>query len=281
MTAKSAAELERDAEAARAEVVSTADFIRDKMSPGQLIDEFAGMFSGADGKGALSTLKNQVRDNPLAISLVGAGLVWLMVGQPASSAVATAWEAGKGDAKPSTAYRAGSDRGLSEGSVRDGLSTVADAAGSVSDAVAGAAGSAGAVARDAFGRLSDGASGAATVTNRARQGIEQVVQQEPLILAALGFAVGAAIGGLLPRSELEDQAVGELSGQVRGKADELLQAGLQAGKKIAAETFDTVKDEADKQGLTDTGASTLVEQVGKVAEAAASQVEKSIRDRSS
>jgi len=118
MTAKSAAELERDAEAARAEVVSTADSIRDKMSPGQLIDEFAGMFSGADGKGALSNLKNQVRDNPLAISLVGAGLAWLMFGQSASGAAATAWEAAKGDAKPSTPFQAGSsDRGPSEGSV--------------------------------------------------------------------------------------------------------------------------------------------------------------------
>ena len=95
MTDKSAAELEKDAEVARAKVANTAESIRDKMSPGQLIDEFAGMFSGGDGQSALSNLKAQVRDNPLALSLIGAGLVWLMVGEPASSAASSAWDATK------------------------------------------------------------------------------------------------------------------------------------------------------------------------------------------
>ena len=80
MTDKSAAELELDAEAARAQVADTAESIRNKMSPGQLIDEFAGLFTGGDGAATLTTLKAQVRDNPLPLTLVGAGLAWLMLG---------------------------------------------------------------------------------------------------------------------------------------------------------------------------------------------------------
>ena len=80
MTDKSASELEREAERARAQVADTAESIRDKMSPGQLMDEFTGYFSGGDGSVALRNLGSQVRDNPLPIVLVGAGLAWLMLG---------------------------------------------------------------------------------------------------------------------------------------------------------------------------------------------------------
>ena len=80
MTDKSASELEREAERARAQVADTAESIRDKMSPGQLMDEFTSYFSGGDGSVALRNLGSQVRDNPLPIVLVGAGLAWLMLG---------------------------------------------------------------------------------------------------------------------------------------------------------------------------------------------------------
>ena len=85
MTDKSAAELEREAEAARARVANTAESLRSKMTPGQLIDEMTGMFSGGDSSAALNNLKAQVRDNPLPLTLVGAGLAWLMLGQGSGS----------------------------------------------------------------------------------------------------------------------------------------------------------------------------------------------------
>ena len=80
MNDKSAAELEVDAQAARARVAETADSIRSRMSPGQLIDEFTGLFTGGDGATALNNLKGQIRDNPLPMALVGTGLAWLMMG---------------------------------------------------------------------------------------------------------------------------------------------------------------------------------------------------------
>ncbi|TJW72018.1 MAG: hypothetical protein E5X43_32655, partial [Mesorhizobium sp.] len=85
MSDKSAAELERDADIARAKVADTADSIRSKMTPGQLIDEFTGMLAGGEGSAMLGNLKSQVRDNPLPLALIGAGLAWLMLGNGPSA----------------------------------------------------------------------------------------------------------------------------------------------------------------------------------------------------
>jgi hypothetical protein len=55
MIDKSAAELEREAEAARARVANTAETLRSKMTLGQLIDEMTGMFAGGDGSARPTT----------------------------------------------------------------------------------------------------------------------------------------------------------------------------------------------------------------------------------
>ena len=75
-----AAELEREAEAARARLSDTADQIRARMSPGQMMDEVLNQFRGGDGSQMLANLRGQARDNPMALALVGSGLAWLMMG---------------------------------------------------------------------------------------------------------------------------------------------------------------------------------------------------------
>ena len=58
-----AAELEREAEAARARISDTADQIRAKMSPGQMMDEVLNQFRG-DGSQMFANLRGQARDKP-------------------------------------------------------------------------------------------------------------------------------------------------------------------------------------------------------------------------
>lgn len=89
MTEQTSAELEREAERARARIAETAETIKSKLSAGQLLDEFTGMFSGGDGSRALVNLKDQIRDNPLPAALVGVGLAWLAFGTGRSDWVAT------------------------------------------------------------------------------------------------------------------------------------------------------------------------------------------------
>ena len=110
MSDQSAVELEREADIARAKVSETAQSIRDKMTPGQLIDEFTGAFSGGDGSAALQNLKSQICDNPLPLTLVGAGLAWLMLGQgPSSNGTAAAYGRTRSPNGPSSKPR---DKGL-------------------------------------------------------------------------------------------------------------------------------------------------------------------------
>lgn len=80
MSGKSAAELEQEAEAARARMAETASTIRRKLTAGQMLDEMSGMVSGGDISQGLGKLGAQVRDNPLPVTLIGAGIALLAFG---------------------------------------------------------------------------------------------------------------------------------------------------------------------------------------------------------
>jgi hypothetical protein len=44
--------------------------------------------------------------------------------------------------------------------------------------------------------------------NRAREGFNTLLEEQPITLGALGLAVGAAIGAMLPSTEQEDRLLG-------------------------------------------------------------------------
>ena len=299
MTDKSAAELEMDAEAARAQVADTAESIRSKMSPGQLIDEFAGLFTGGDGAATLTTLKAQVRDNPLPLTLVGAGLAWLMLGGGTSAGESSYNDRGARRSRDNNGsqFRSGkSQTGFGEylgsggSSQQDNSSLVTSALDSattfaegVVDAGKSAIDSATGAVTDAGGRLagatSEMGSNVGEMTQRARQSVQEVFQREPLVLAALGLAVGTAIGAMLPSTTLEDEQLGRYRDKLRDSAEDLLDKGVEGAKEVAAEAYETIKDEADQQGLNASGDSSVVEQVGKVVKSAAAKTEKSVREK--
>ncbi|MBA1144486.1 hypothetical protein [Mesorhizobium neociceri] len=279
MIEKTSAELEDDAEVARAKVSDTADSIRNKMTPGQLIDEFSGMFTG-DG-GALTTLKAQVGANPLPVALVGVGLAWLMAGQGTRPAVGTS----TATLKP---YEQDHPRDFAD---YDGVADLGDhglgdaGRGEVSKAaslVSGTAETVSTKASEAVDDISSRASEIATITAeqtaKATAAATDLLQREPLVLAALGLALGTAIGALLPRTDFEDEQVGQLSDKIRDQASEILEQGMERAKDVAAQAYQTVKDEADKQGLTGDGGA-LVDQVEQVVQATASKTEKSVRGK--
>ena len=117
------------------------------------------------------------------------------------------------------------------------------------------------------------------MTQRARQSAQEVFQREPLVLAALGLAVGTAIGAMLPSTTLEDEQLGRYRDKLRDSAEDLLDRGVEGAKEVAAEAYETIKDEADQQGLKASGDSSVVEQVGKVVKSAAAKTEKSVREK--
>jgi ElaB/YqjD/DUF883 family membrane-anchored ribosome-binding protein len=265
MSDQSAVELAREADIARANVSETAQSIRDKMTPGQLIDEFTSVFSGGDSSAALQHLKSQIRDNPLPLTLVGAGLAWLMLGQ--------------GSSPNGTAYaHTRSPNGILSTSSDKGLGT------SAGEMVTNAAGFVASTAQDAADVMREGAADLgdrvkSTAGTQALQSAQQFLQQDPLVLAALGVALGTAIGTLLPHTSLEDEQLGSTSAGIRKKAAEVLDQAVEGVKDVAAEAYETMKEEADRQGLSGTDGGSLVEKAGKIVTATVSKSEEGLRNR--
>jgi len=281
MSEKSAAELERDADIARAKVADTADSIRSKMTPGQLIDEFTGMFAGGEGAVMLANLKAQVRDNPLPLTMVGAGLAWLMLGNGASATNSApgAYQPGTNSSDPFRDRRSDDFRDGSEDSaVAAMLSDTTDSVTSAATGAVGAAANAATGARDGITRTAGQLSSSASeMTARARLSAQDLLEREPVAVAAVGLALGTAIGVMLPHTAIEDEQLGAYRDKLRASAGKVFETGINQAKQVAAEAYETVKEEADRQGSC--GEDTLAGRVGKVVEAATNKTEEAIRDR--
>src|SRR5688500_14545107 len=82
---KTSDQIEREVESSRASVQDTLRQLSDRMSPGQLVDQAFDYMKTSGGNEFASNLGRSVRDNPLPLLLVGAGIGWLMMGgQPAT-----------------------------------------------------------------------------------------------------------------------------------------------------------------------------------------------------
>ncbi len=77
---KSSAQLEREVEAQRQRIEGRIGEIRERLTPGQLVDELLS-YTGNNGKAFASNLGQTVANNPLPTALLGVSLVWLMTGQ--------------------------------------------------------------------------------------------------------------------------------------------------------------------------------------------------------
>ncbi|MDE5454065.1 DUF3618 domain-containing protein [Bradyrhizobium sp. CSA112] len=81
-----AEQLERETEQTRAEISSTLDELRACMTPGHVLDQMVDRVSGGTGAAFMRNLKDQTVSNPLPVTLIGAGLAWLMLGSRGTSA---------------------------------------------------------------------------------------------------------------------------------------------------------------------------------------------------
>lgn len=133
-------------------------------------------------------------------------------------------------------------------------STLSSAAGSVSGGARYAARSARRGGMSAYEGASWAGSsaydGAAYMGSRARSTFSDLLDEEPLVLGALGIAVGAAMGAFLPRTETEDRYLGQYRDQFRDEAERYAREQYHKGKAVAAEALRRAKDEAEAQGLS-------------------------------
>ena len=230
--------------------------------------------------GFFDSLTSAVQENPLSAALIGGGALWLLIGNDklksaASSAAAAASpmvDVGARNVRSAasvlhrTAAPPTAPEMDHEGSLRVG-ETLRDAGTAASEAMSGAAekikdrfDEGVAYAQESFGRLGPGKES----LTKAQSSLADMLERQPLVLGAIGLAIGAAVAGAFRPSDLENEWIGDLSDDV--KADLNTRAG--AVSQSLREASDTIKAE-----LGDTGAEAIdrVKQAGMGAAHAAQE----------
>ena len=213
--------------------------------------------------GFIDNLKEAVRENPLAAALVGGGALWLLMGndklrRAASSVTSTVPVADIGahnsrstprfepkfEHSPPTApdMENGSSQRVSE-TVREAASATSDAASGAADAIKDRVDEGVTYVRESLGKLG-GALPRKETLAQAQSSFSDLLERQPLVLGAIGLAIGAAVAGAFSTSDVENEWVGELSDSV--KAD--LNARAAAVSQSVREASDTLKAEIGDMG---------------------------------
>jgi ElaB/YqjD/DUF883 family membrane-anchored ribosome-binding protein len=74
--------------------------------------------------------------------------------------------------------------------------------------------------RERYGSMSESAR---EQWQRARGGIDNLINEQPLALGAIGLAIGALLGGVTPRTQKEEEMMGEASRNLMQKTKEAAQ----------------------------------------------------------
>lgn len=233
--------LEREIDQQRAEIGDTLSALEQKFSPGELFDKALGYARGNGGE-FMHNLTDTVRANPVPTLLTTVGLAWLMAGQNRQPTLHTS----------STGIGSSTGSGASD-KARQLKANVSDRMHSTGQHLS-----------ESKQRLSDsmhrGSDSARYQADRARQGFDTLLREQPLVLGAIGIAVGALMGGVLPATRREDELMGETSDRLKqrasGMAREQAEHAREAGKEIGRDLKERVDQSGHRvDGQQSTGAS--------------------------
>lgn len=249
MTDKTSAQLEHEAESVRSRMTETAESLQRKLSPGQLVDELSTYFRNSDGKIALHNLKAQVRDNPLPLAMIGAGIAWLLMGNGTNARSLNSRWNGRVSSEPDTFGASGAEvwegaagvelpnSGAYESSANSG-SSISERVGSASERVGSAYNAAEEAASSAAHSVGESMRNvthrAGEASGRAQRMLSDTLDREPLILGALGIAVGAAIGAMVPRTRAEEAYLAPYGEKIREKTKQAVEHGMEKTRETAS-----------------------------------------------
>lgn len=222
-------EIERDIERTRVSLGHTIDELENRLSPGELLDQVLGAARRHGGDFA-TNLGRSAENHPLPLLLTGVGIAWMMASAnrpPPPARPRTQHEdlsSRAADARHRMQHGVDSAKAVAS-SVGDRASRASHAMGDTVSAVGDSVGHAGQRMREQSRRMKDGFS--------------HMLEDQPLLLGAMGIAMGAALGAVLPRSEAEDRLLGEAS-----------DAAARSVKDRASDAYDEVRDTAEKMAAS-------------------------------
>jgi hypothetical protein len=157
-----------------------------------------------------------------------------------------------------------------------GLRMVASAADAARDAAADAAATGKKLASDArdrgFEAMRTARDTASDLGGRAGNTLVQTIEQNPLLVAGIGLAIGGLIASALPRTALEAGLAGAATGELKRRAQAAAAGGYEAAKNAVSDVVEKATQQAQAEGLDPDGldrtARDLGQKVRRVAEAA-------------
>jgi ElaB/YqjD/DUF883 family membrane-anchored ribosome-binding protein len=246
---RSPEEIEREIERTRSRMSRNIDELGDRLSPGNLKEEAKSAIKDA-AQGAVSNVGEQarrtssrlvevIRDNPLPVIAVGAGVTWLLTQRSKSDV--------SGDRMARYAYT-GPERRQSHGlgGKRRMGSTMSGVKDSVSEAAGGVAERASEFKDRAEERMDDWGNEARWQSRRLKTNLEHAAEENPLALAVGAAVVGLALGLLLPETQRENELMGPARDQLVDRAEETVERAKEAAVEAGREVKETVKSEIEQ-----------------------------------
>jgi hypothetical protein len=265
MTQRSVSQAEHDAEAARARLEQTLAEVRASLSPGRLFDETLAYARNSGGADFAKNLGRQVRDNPLPIALVGAGLAWLMLARrngandsgDIESRFRTARDrfgdgasatggSGFGEGASELAGQAGEALGSARARATATIDAVSETASQASRRVSESASDA---AHQLRRGMHDARDRAASVSRKVRNGVTTIMEEQPLVLGAVGLAIGAAMAAAFPSTRIEDRIAGPHSDQVKKELKDAASDAADRAANVAGRAFDSAYREGERAAV--------------------------------
>jgi ElaB/YqjD/DUF883 family membrane-anchored ribosome-binding protein len=225
---KHSRDIESDIDETRSRMDDTLTAIEHKLSPGELLDEGLNYFRRSGSNDFINNLGATARDNPVPVTLATVGLGWLMMSSSGN---------GTGHSMQGESYA---------GSAADKTKHAAHRAGDKANDIAEGA-------RTRLDQMRSGTSSAkdrmSGSTYQAKNRFSYMMNEQPLIMGALGIALGAALGAGMPATETEDELMGQTRDEAVGKAAEVGQQQAEKVKSTAETAKDAAKGEANREGL--------------------------------
>ena len=290
--AQTSSEVAHEAEDTRAHLASTLEQLRTNLKPENVMEEVVS--NARVGASAVAdNLADVAKSYPIPAILIAAGAALIM--GVASKGMGRSGTNGSVTTRPSmlrnsrfdpapprtprrlTMTSGGTGFASSVSSLRDGVKDY------VSDQTSAVSGQVGALKRQASDVYYSSSSKARDAMQNAsryipndrsevKSKLSNLLEEQPLILGAIGLAVGAAIGAALPITQTEDNWMGSTAHSVRQAAQDAARQEVDTLRAAAGQAVENVKQSATDHGLSTENLNDLVRDVGTHAKAAVNQV---------
>lgn len=182
----------------------------------------------------ISTVGDMLRANPLGAAMIGAGLFWMFAGARTSEAVL------------------GAARAVSDADLPLSPTRIAETATGMASTVADAAQRSASAMRDNASSLmqAEPARNALEAMETMRRSMTGMFAAQPLMIAATGLAVGAAIAASLPATDMETRTLGGVAGDLKQQASDFVSRGAEEEKSAMSGIASSAQEAAGRQGLT-------------------------------